>query len=155
MFKENKIIYKGNWDLIGNKQGFGICLDIVGNKYIGYWKNNKYHGKGRLISINGDYYEGDFVNGNIEGTGTFYNSKEKYTYVGGFLENKFNGIGEIIYQNTCDGEIHLYKGNFKNGCSEGKGKLEYNNGNYYEGEFINNCFNGNGCFFFNNGSYYK
>jgi len=35
--------------------------------YDGYFKNNKYHGKGRLTMKNGDMYEGEFVAGQKHG----------------------------------------------------------------------------------------
>ena len=38
IFKENKCIYQGYWNIIsGNKEGSGICIDNNGNKYTGYW----------------------------------------------------------------------------------------------------------------------
>ena len=155
IFKENKILYQGYWSISGNKEGFGTCIDKDGNKYIGFWLKNLFHGKGRIISINGNYYEGNFLNGNIEGHGIFHNDNEKYTYIGNFKNNKYEGHGEIIYENSGENEISHYKGFFKNGLRDGKGKLEFSNGNYYDGEFKNNCFSGEGDFYFNDGRFYK
>ena len=154
-FRSNKILYKGDWNKSGIKEGFGICIDSIGNKYIGFWKNNVFNGKGRLISVNGDYYEGDFYDGSIQGQGKFYNKKEKYTYIGKFVNNKFEGEGEIKYENNDELNVNYYKGFFKNGLREGEGKLEFNDGKFYQGEFKNNFYDGNGTFDFKDGSIYK
>ena len=76
LFKNDNSIYKGSWNSNGKKEGFGIFIDNIGNKYIGEWKDDKLNGKGRLLSINGDYYEGYFNDGIIEGEdGIFYSKK--------------------------------------------------------------------------------
>ncbi len=36
-------------------------LFVDGSFYDGEWKRDKSNGKGRLISANGNYYEGDWV----------------------------------------------------------------------------------------------
>ena len=99
LFKNNNAIYKGMWNINGEKEGFGIFIDKEGNKYTGGWKEDKFNGFGRLISKNGDYYEGEWLNGVIEGNGKFYNKKEDYTYIGNFKNNKFEGKGKMTYNN--------------------------------------------------------
>ena len=51
--------YKGQW-LKGTqiRDGLGIQLMADGSKYEGTWKNNIYHGKGRMTHANGDIYQG-------------------------------------------------------------------------------------------------
>ena len=39
----------------------GIQLWNDGSIYVGYWRNDKANGKGRLIHADGDVYEGDWV----------------------------------------------------------------------------------------------
>ncbi len=77
LFNNNNFIYKGMWNINGEKEGFGVFLEKDGNKYIGGWKQDKFHGYGRLVSKNGDYYEGEWVDGVIEGDGKFFSKKEK------------------------------------------------------------------------------
>ncbi len=43
-----------------------------GDIYEGYWLNNKFSGKGRLIDIDGSYYIGNWKNDNIDGYGVIY-----------------------------------------------------------------------------------
>lgn len=151
LFKRDKSIYKGSWNYSFQKEGFGIYIDSQGNKYIGNWKNDVFNGKGSLLSINGDYYNGDFISGKIEGNGLYHSSKDKYDYLGEFKNNKFNGKGKLIYE---DNNI-IYEGYFKEGFMEGEGNILFSDGSYYQGNFEKNCFNGKGKFFFKNGKEYN
>ena len=68
--------YEGQWSEAGMRDGFGIQNNGLGALYEGYWQDNKFHGKGRLIDIDGGIYEGDWVGGKKEGQGVYH-------YVGG------------------------------------------------------------------------
>ena len=118
-FLSNEFIYKGMWNINGEKEGFG-------------------------------YYEGEWVNGIIEGYGTFYSKKENYIYIGQFENFKFNGKGKIIYDNKS-----TYEGNFVSGYKEGNGQLIFEDGSYYIGNFHKNNYNGNGIFKWNDGRIYS
>ena len=112
LFKKDNSIYKGSWNFQGKKEGFGIFLDSKGNKYIGEWKDDKIKGKGRIISINGDYYEGYFNDGIIEGYGIHYSKTNGYKYYGQFKNNKFHGKGKLVYEDQTS-----YEGYFFEGCA--------------------------------------
>jgi len=153
-FKETNNIYFGSWDIKTlKKEGWGILLDKVGNKYEGGWDKDIIDGYCRIISINGDYYEGEIANGIIEGNGIFYSDEKKMIYKGEFKNNCFDGDGEQIFQNF-EKKI-IYQGKFKNGKREGIGKIIFEDGNIYEGEFSNDNFNGEGCFRWTDGREYK
>jgi hypothetical protein len=51
-------IYYGYYNNIYEREGYGILILPDGSKYQGFFKNNKMNGRGRLISSDGDYYEG-------------------------------------------------------------------------------------------------
>jgi|APSaa5957512535_1039671.scaffolds.fasta_scaffold432546_1 hypothetical protein len=55
-------LYEGEVWSKGKFDGYGriIQSDLV---YIGYWKDGKYNGKGKLTKGNGTTQEGEFVNG--------------------------------------------------------------------------------------------
>ena len=64
--------YSGEWnDKSNERHGRGIQIWIDKTIYIGYWKNDLANGKGKLIYPKGDYYEGEFVKGRFEGSGTY------------------------------------------------------------------------------------
>ena len=151
LFKNDNSIYKGTWNIKGEKSGFGIFIDSQGNKYIGEWEKDKFNGKGRILSVNGDYYEGEVIKGLIEGNGVFYSSKDNYKYIGEFKENKFHGKGRIIYEK----DNIVYEGEFKEGYKHGLGKLVFEDNSYYDGNFENNNYNGKGKFSFSDGRTYN
>ena len=149
LFINDKSIYKGSWNFQGKKESFGILVDSKGNKYIGEWKDDQFNGKGRLLSINGDFYEGDFVQGKMEGNGIFHSTKYGYNYTGELKNNKFHGKGKLIYDDNT-----TYEGSFSEGYMNGEGNLLFKNGAYYKGNFEKNKFNGKGKFYFKNGRKY-
>lgn len=55
--------------------GFGYYTEARGNKYTGEFKDNKFHGVGKYESMDGTYYIGQFENGIRQGLGTNYFSK--------------------------------------------------------------------------------
>lgn len=55
------------------KQGFGTEVNKTeGTKYVGQFENDRHHGHGVLTyEQTGDFYDGAWVEGNIEGEGKF------------------------------------------------------------------------------------
>ena len=79
----------------------------------------------------GDKYEGDWKNGNMEGKGTYcYNNGDKYD--GDWKNDKKEGKGIMCYSNG-----DKYEGDWKNDNMEGKGTYCCNNGDKYEGDWKN------------------
>ena len=78
-FTGNKYTYFGTW--LKNslqKEGWGILIDEKGNKYEGGFQSDKLDGYCRIISVNGDYFEGEIKMGIIEGDGIFFQQKNRY-----------------------------------------------------------------------------
>lgn len=148
----NGVSYEGDW-ANGVKEGKGteIYNDSDGTtKYIGHFKNDKKNGNG--IYTCKDYtYTGDFVNGEVNGTGnmswsegakiyngTWLNGKRhgqgiyivkgKYKINGRFVDNQASGYGVVDF----DGGF-VYKGHLKNGKQHGKGVAYYPDGRVQEG----------------------
>ena len=105
-----------------NNLTYNVKIYENGDKYKGFFKDNKKEGKGKYFYKNGNIYEGDFKNDISEGKGVFY-------FVGG---NK-------------------YIGDFKNGKADGKGVYIWSNGNKYEGGWKDGKRIGQGAFFWKNG----
>lgn len=53
----------------GRKQGYGRLIYTNGDQYVGYFEKN---GRGNYVFANNDWYEGNFVNDQFNGHGTFY-----------------------------------------------------------------------------------
>lgn len=77
--------------------------------YQGAVKSNRMTGRGKLTYDNGDYYEGDFVNGAFNGQGTFV-SKKGWRYEGSFKDGKPHGKGRLVTRAKT-----VFEGTFKQG----------------------------------------
>jgi len=60
-------------------------------KYKGSWKNNLFHGCGKLNFGNNGKYEGEFENGEPHGKGIY--KFGNFVYDGEFRDGTFNGEG--------------------------------------------------------------
>lgn len=137
------------------KRGFGIQLFSNGRKYEGYWKNDMYNLYGRIIDEKGVVYEGNFVNGKLNGKGIesyFIDEDKRYYYKGEFFDDNKHGQGEI------ETKTYSYEGQFRNNYKNGKGKyISKVKGNefVYEGNFDNDNFNEFGVLTYLNEEYYE
>ena len=98
----------------------------------------KKEGKGTYSFNNGDTYEGDFVNGMMEGEGIYTYSKTNSKYEGSFQNGKRHGKGIYYYANG-----NIFDGEFENGEMK-YGTFTFLNDDKYEGEFANGKFEGKG-----------
>ncbi|CCQ89803.1 exported hypothetical protein [Nitrospina gracilis 3/211] len=139
------------------RNGFGTLVRDNGNKYVGEFKNGKFHGHG-TYSFNeekwkGDQYTGEFKNGQYHGLGTYsWANGDKYT--GDFKNDAPNGHGTY----TWGREPWLgdkYVGGFVNWKKEGFGTYYWKEGDKYVGEFSGDASNGEGTYYYANGDVYK
>ena len=145
--EENIEIYEGEVNKNNEKHGFGI---LTTPKYVrkGTWRDGEFTGWCRESRINGDIFEGKYIDGAIFGKG-INKSHKGNLYVGDFVDSKREGKGDLKTK-----KIH-YEGDFKFDKFNGQGKLEFlKEGHSYEGEFKNNEISGNGKFKWNNGDVY-
>ena len=136
-------------------------------KYIGDVVNNIPNNKGIIYNFSGKYiYDGDFINGVMEGDGIIKYSDGTY-YEGQFRNDKYQGKGKILFKNggSYEGDfnnnlIHgkgkyiypggkIYEGDFQNGMKHGFGKISWSENKYFEGFWINNRQHGEGKYYLN------
>ena len=120
-------VYDGEWRA-NLKHGFGIERDYLGNSYQGNWVRGKKTGHTTITFIEEDdaVYEGDVINGNFNGFGTF--KSRSLIYQGDFKENKRNGMGTLWSPDWKDTE---YTGQWNDGTRNGKGQRWYSDGSVY------------------------
>eukprot|EP01017_Pseudomicrothorax_dubius_P022531 TRINITY_DN24394_c0_g1_i1.p1 TRINITY_DN24394_c0_g1~~TRINITY_DN24394_c0_g1_i1.p1 ORF type:complete len:157 (+),score=43.88 TRINITY_DN24394_c0_g1_i1:284-754(+) len=128
--------------------------------YIGEKVNDLRHGKGKLFYVNGGVYDGEWLEGKMDGFGTLFFPSGAIAYQGEFREDKFEGqgvlnneqpmkmTGEFNYHNFEDLEDQWtrYEGSFSNDTKEGRGVLYLSNGEKFEGCFKNDVVHGEGVF---------
>ncbi|XP_049631294.1 MORN repeat-containing protein 1 isoform X3 [Suncus etruscus] len=119
-------------------------------RYEGEWKGGKKHGRGKLLSKDGSYYEGDFVAGEIVGEGRRHCATSGDTYSGRFVLGEPHGPGCVAYRTGG-----WYKGEFGCGVREGLGCLQDALGQVYRGSFHENRRHGRGHMVFQNGDSYE
>lgn len=137
-------------------------------KYLGYYKNNKFHGFGILIKENQECYYGEFRDGlkngfgylytkkyiykgffysdKKEGYGEFFNKEKNINYCGNFSDDKFNGYGYYYSDNKFK-----FFGNFKDGYLKGLGLYIWNTEDIYYGHWSSDKMNGIGIYFYKEG----
>jgi len=173
---KKQISYKEAPTENNNETYQGILIDFPdkGDCYRGGMKNGKPHGKGEVIYLNKNRFEGDFVNGIFQ-KGSYYtvnngNSQvgyyneqgkwvaEKYNYKNGdwkegsFDENsKLHGEGIEYYANKKRKDT----GEYEHGARIGKGKMEWEPKHWYSGEWNSKGSNGQGEYHFPNGNCQK
>ena len=115
--------------------GRGFKILVNGGVIEGNWKDGVLNGKSRLIYSNGDYFEGEFLNGTIQG-GVLV-SKNGSRYEGEWENYKQNGKGKEIWEDGAEYNGRIYLGEFTNDLRNGFGKLIWPNGKSYAGRWIN------------------
>ncbi len=115
----------------------------------GEWLNGELNGRGTYTYANGDKYVGEYKDGNKHGQGTYsHASGEKY--VGEYKDGKMHGQGTYTYANG-----DKYVGEFKDGKYHGRGTYTYASGSKYEGEFKDDKSHGQGTYTFAQGHGYS
>ncbi|KAL9971302.1 hypothetical protein ACROYT_G023811 [Oculina patagonica] len=174
----NNTTSKGAGNYIGEtkkqlRDGFGVYN--YSNKFFRYegeWSKGKKHGHGKLVMADGSFYEGQFINGEIQGHGFRRWASTRNEYTGQFVKGELNGHGIMIYgdgsryegewvENRREGEGKListdgsiYEGSFHNHRRHGEGKLMFSNGDVYEGDWVNDLRQGHGIMKFVDGTIY-
>jgi hypothetical protein len=133
-----------------NDRYFGEMYDDNSNvTHLGYMSRTSLlqDGFGLLIFSNNDIYWGNFVNGIIEGQGTYYWADGSY-YTGAFTNGLKNGQGTFYWSDNT-----IYVGEWANDQRDGYGELYLANGDIYSGQWNNDAVNGLGKYTFTNGIY--
>ena len=146
---QNNDIFIGimNEDNIFPKKG--ILYTHNGDYYNGEFSEGEKNGNGSITYANGTKYEGSFKNDFHDGFGKLMQLNGE-TYEGEWKKGKINGNGMRIHANG-----NKYIGNYVNNVRSGSGHLIFVNGESYKGNFSNGKANGNGVFKFKNGNVYE
>jgi len=148
-------------------------------RYEGEWLKGKKHGHGKLSMKDGTYYEGQFLNGEINGQGYKFFASSQAKYTGQFLNGEMHGHGIMTYRNgNCyEGQWYknkkqgfgvlrtgvqaIYEGGFTNHLRDGEGSQLYDpsyrqlsNGDKFEGFWVRDQRHGQGELWLADGSHY-
>ncbi|MDA7561573.1 trypsin-like peptidase domain-containing protein [Alphaproteobacteria bacterium] len=125
----------------------------AGNKYVGEFRDNTFHGQGTYYHASGSKYVGEFRDGQPNGQGAYYSlADNKYKgdrYVGEYKDGKKHGIGTYTHASG-----NKYVGEYKNGKRNGQGTYTFVSGDKYIGELRDSTFSGQGTYYFASGNKY-
>ena len=102
-----------------------------------------------LTLANGDRYDGEVVDGVLEGFGRYIWADGK-RYEGNFSAGKRQGFGSLTWVNG-----DRYQGNFTDNRIQGEGVFLWANGDRYEGSFVANQRSGQGVMRWQGGQRYE
>lgn len=122
----NGVIYDGEVNSSSEPHGKGTKTYPNGDFYEGEWKNGKLNGHGICV-IGKERYNGDFANDCFEGVGT-YKYKNGALYSGEWKADKWHGEGIL---SLSDGTV--IECEWKNGKILGEVSIEYPDGTTYQG----------------------
>ena len=129
--------YYGCYNAEKKPEGEGQLQDETGT-LTGDWFDGLVTGKAEYVRPDGKFYEGELVEGKMEGQGILYEEEGQFYYEGRFSNDLFTGDN----QEFTDSKGNVYLGSFVNGKKQGWGREIYleNKGsiyNSYIGEFAN------------------
>ena len=149
LFLRNGDFYIGILSAENNLPQKGILFSIEGNYYEGKFLDGKKDGKGLILYKNGAKYEGEIKNNLHNGFGKL-TQLDGEIFIGQWKNGKINGKG-VRYHSNGD----VYSGDYVNSIRDGFGKYVFFNGDTYEGQWKNGKANGKGYFKFRNGNVYE
>ncbi len=138
---------------------FGTYINADGEKYVGDFLNNMYHGKGTFTHANGNKYVGDWRFNIKNGWATYYflaNDQFKGDiYTGEYKDGKFHGKATYIHANG-DKFVGEYKDDYRNGQGTYYCNADNSNkGDKYVGEWKDSKINGIGTYYYLANNQYK
>ena len=118
---------------------FGTFTLKNGYKYVGEWKDDKYHGQGTYYSLadnqfKGDKYVGEYKDNKRNGQGTYIFATGS-KYVGEWKDDKYHGQGTFTW---ADGD--KYVGEYKDDKKHGQGTFTFADGRIREGIWADDKF---------------
>lgn len=128
-------------------QGEFKRIEIDGDLFEGYFLNGKKNGRGKYTWANGNVYDGNWVDGKCTGKGRISWSSGA-SFDGEWKDNQMSE-GKYSY---ADGSV--YEGSFKNGKRDGYGNRIYKDGDKYEGRWQSGSRNGKGVYTWADGDVY-
>lgn len=132
--------YSGEWKA-GKREGRGVMKwQNDGSMYRGLWKNDMRE-NGEMRMANGNIYIGGFKNDKFHGMGRLLIANTGLIFEGLFNLGVCSPVGKLLYING-----DMYYGQHKSFSREGEGKLVSFDSSIYEGKWEQDRRNGKGRF---------
>jgi hypothetical protein len=126
----------------GQRDGHGESKTAE-EEYHGAFKGDCYHGLGKLKRADGSAYHGQFVHGEMSGTGQLTDRAAAMKYSGGLKGGLFHGQG-VRTVHCKDRTVDIYEGEWRFGKRHGEGQWECGS-RKYQGQWRDDKHSGFGC----------
>jgi len=120
-----------------------------GNAYNGQIKDGLFHGRGTLVYVGNERYEGEWIYGKREGQGRFTYA-DGAVFEGAWQEDRIHGQGIAVFASG-----NRYEGSWENGRIHGYGTLTYSNKDQYDGDWHDGKMHGRGTYRYAEGDVYQ
>ncbi|KAF2070506.1 hypothetical protein CYY_008172 [Polysphondylium violaceum] len=188
---EGKLVYEGMWEH-GKRHGpgvftlpndayikgiwehdeliFGQEINEDQAEYLGEYKDNQWHGKGKLMVKQSTLYCGEFKNGSPNGQGS-WTSANQIVENDNWVDGVANGMGRFVSKglevqgNWTNNNINygvikrdqhgVYIGEFNKFIPNGSGKEYFVDGSFYKGSYVDGKRSGQGYFQWSDGTSYR
>jgi hypothetical protein len=129
--------------------GMGTRYYVNGDVYNGGFLNDQFQGYGKYKSLNGDYYKGYYYQNLRHGQGESYQVSIQRRYTGGFCYGVEDGYAVVTRVDfAANGGHKKYVGYMKNGRRHGPGKLTFTapdgHPTEFDGQWVNDVLHGPG-----------
>lgn len=140
---ENGDVFTGKFK--GIKSCEGVMKTSEGAEITGTFIDGVVHGNGSEVWKDGTTFEGNYVHGQKTGFGKMFwydeNGKVSESYEGEFVENNFHGKGTYKW-----GKKKSYTGQWRDGKMNGEGEFFWKDGRTFKGSFNGDLKEGYGEF---------
>jgi hypothetical protein len=95
-------VFYGQWKNDQRVDGAGVMMSINGDRYEGNWVNNQRSGRGKMMYSNGDFYDGTWLADEPNNQGTMVPVKQDQKGPGGsinfeiLLEIRFSALSQSV-----------------------------------------------------------
>ena len=126
-----------------------------GDKYVGEFQDDDFHGLGAYYFPDGDMFYGTFRNGKWNGLGIYTfkggDGSDGDLQIGWYSGGEIHGQGAYIFNTGGEWAGDIFAGNHKDGKSHGLGAYFHQNGDKFIGTYKDDVRHGPGAVYFANG----
>ena len=134
---------------------FGTFAFDEGDKYIGQFQDDDFHGLGAYYFPDGDMFFGTFRGGKWNGLGIYaFNSNDGSDgdlQIGWYSDGEIDGEGAYIFNSNGEWAGDIFAGNHKDGKAQGLGAYFHQNGDKFIGTYKGDVRHGPGAVYFADG----
>ena len=133
---------------------FGKNTEWAGDRYIGEFRDDQFHGQGTYTYADGTILEGIFENNELLYANNYSNNKEILPNCPSDVNAYWHNCFGVYVLTSAEWKGDVYVGEFRDDQFHGQGTYTFLDGDRYVGEFWNDVIQGQGTYTFLDGDRY-